>query len=310
MEHVLPERVAVVGGGAIGSGWAAHFLRMGLDVVAFDPAPGAEDAMRDAVARTWPVLLELGVRDGAAPERLRFASSVAEAVADADVVQESAPERLETKVRLFAEMDEAAAPSTLLVSSTSGFLMTDIQRDCRHPERTVVGHPFQPPYLIPLVEVVGGERTSPEAVDRAAAFYAAQGKEVVKLRREIPGFVANRLQEAVWREMLHMIDTGEATFEEVDRAIVHGPGLRWALMGPGLVYHLAGGAGGMTHRLDHFRPEVTAAWCRMEAPPLTDALRSALIDGADHAAAGRSIAELERERDQAILALLRSRRPL
>ena len=229
--------------------------------------------MRRAVARAWPTLVSLGLRDGASPDRLRFAPSLAEAVAEADVVQESTPERLEAKVRVFAELDAATPPSTLLLSSTSGLLMTDMQRECRHPERTVVGHPFHPPYLIPLVEVVGGERTSSDAVDRAAAFYAEQGKEVVRLRREVPAFIANRLQEAVWREMLHMIANDEASLEEIDRAMVHGPGLRWALAGPGLVFHLAGGEGGMAHCLDQFGPMLAEPWCRMEAPPLTEELR-------------------------------------
>ncbi len=303
-------RVAVVGGGVIGSGWAAHFLRMGLDVTAFDPAPDAEAAIRRAVAAAWPALVELGLRDGASPHRLRFAGSLAEAVADADVVQESTPERIESKVRVFAEMDAAAPPSALLLSSTSGLLMTDMQRECRHPERTVVGHPFHPPYLIPLVEVVGGERTSAAAVDRAAAFYAGQGKEVVRLRREVPAFIANRLQEAVWREMLHMIANDEATLEELDRAMVHGPGLRWALLGPGLVYHLAGGEGGMAHCLDQFGPTLAEPWCRMDAPPLTAELRKALVDGAGREACGRTIAELERLRDDAIVGLLKARQTL
>ena len=303
-------RVTLSGGGVIGSGWAAHFLRMGLDVVAFDPAAGAEQAMRAAVARAWPTLERLGLRPGASPERLRFVRSLAEAVADADFVQESTPERIEGKVRIFAELDAASGPSTLLVSSTSGLLMTEIQRECRNPERTVVGHPFHPPYLIPLVEVVGGERTSVESVDRVAAFYAAQGKEVVRLRREVPAFIANRLQEAVWREMLHMIANGEASLEEIDRAMVHGPGLRWALAGPGLIYHLAGGEGGMAHCLDQFAPTLDAPWSRMDAPPFTDALREELIAGAEREAAGRPMADLERLRDEAIVAVLEARRTL
>jgi carnitine 3-dehydrogenase len=188
------ERVAVVGAGTIGSGWAAHFLRMGLDVRAFDPAAGAEARLRVAVARAWPTLVELGLRAGAAPERLTFARSLADAVADATFVQESGPERIEAKVSLFAELDAAAPPDAILASSTSALPMTAIQARCARPERTVVGHPFNPPYLIPLVEVVGGARTAPEAVERACAVYAAQGKEVVRLERHVHGFLANRLQ--------------------------------------------------------------------------------------------------------------------
>jgi carnitine 3-dehydrogenase len=283
---------------------------MGLEVTAYDPAPDAERRLRDAVERAWPTLVRLGLRDGASPDRLRFAGGLADAVADADVVQESTPERIDGKVRVFAELDAAAPPDALLASSTSGLTMTAMQVACRRPERTVVGHPFHPPYLVPLVEVVGGERTDPEAVDRLAAFYAAYGKEVVRLQREVPGFIATRLQEALWREMLHMVAAGEATVEEIDRAVVHGPGLRWAVVGPGLTFHLAGGEGGMAHCLDQFGPTLQEPWSRMEAPPLTDALRQELIDGALREAAGRPVAELERARDEALIGLLQTRQTL
>jgi carnitine 3-dehydrogenase len=307
---VAAPRVAVVGCGVIGAGWAAHFLRMGLDVTAYDPAPGAERRLRDALDRAWPALEQLGLRPGASPDRLRFAAGLAAAVQDADVVQESTPERIDGKVRVFAELDAAAPEDALLASSTSGLTMTAMQAACRRPERTVVGHPFHPPYLIPLVEVVGGARTDPAAVDRLAAFYTAHGKEVVRLRREVPGFIATRLQEALWREMLHMVAEGEATVEEIDRAVVHGPGLRWAVVGPGLTFHLAGGEGGMAHCLDQFGPTLTEPWSRMVAPPLTDDLRRELIDGAVREAAGRPIAELERARDDALIGLLRTRQTL
>jgi carnitine 3-dehydrogenase len=302
--------VAVVGCGVIGAGWAAHFLRMGLDVTAHDPAPGAERRLREAIERAWPTLEQLGLRAGASPDRLHFADGLAAAVAEADVVQESTPERIDGKVGVFAELDAAARPDALLASSTSGLTMTAMQAACRRPERTVVGHPFHPPYLIPLVEVVGGARTDPAAVDRLSDFYAAHGKEVVRLRREVPGFIATRLQEALWREMLHMVAAGEATVEEIDRAVVHGPGLRWAVVGPGLTFHLAGGEGGMAHCLDQFGPTLAEPWSRMEAPPLTDELRQELIAGAVREAAGRPIAELERARDEALIGLLRTRQTL
>jgi carnitine 3-dehydrogenase len=306
----MAERVAVVGGGTIGSGWAAHFLRMGLDVRAWDPAPGFDERMRDAVARAWPTLADLGLRAGASPDRLTFAGSLADAVADATFVQESSPERIDQKLALFADLDASAPPDTILASSTSALPMTAIQARCSRPERTVVGHPFNPPYLIPLVEVVGGAQTSAATVERACAFYAANGKEVVRLEREVHGFIANRLQEAMWREMLHMIAAGEATFDQIDRAIVHGPGLRWAVAGPGLVYHLAGGAGGMAHCLEAFGPAEDEPYCRMDPPPMTDQLRAALIDGADAEAGGRPVAELERIRDESIVRVLQARTTL
>src|SRR5262245_62042991 len=224
-------RVGVLGTGVIGAGWAAHFLRMGLDVVAFDPAAGAEDRLRRFVADAWPVLDRLGLREGASASRLTFSTSLAEAARDVAFIQESTREDGPTKVGILAEIDAAAGPATVIASSTSGFSMTMLQRGAAHPERMVVGHPFNPPYLIPLVEVVGGERTDPEVVDWAAAFYTHVGKYGLKMTRELPGFLGNRLQEAMWREALHMVAAGEATVEEIDASITYGPGLRWALMG-------------------------------------------------------------------------------
>ncbi len=225
------------------------------------------------VESTWPLLTRLGLRDGARPDRLTFHDTLAAAVADADLVQENAPENGPLKQRVLADADRAARPGVVIASSTSGFAMTMLQADCEHPERCVVGHPFNPPYLIPLVEVVGGERTDPAAVDWLARFYASTGKRPLRLTRELPGFVGNRLQEAMWREALHMVAAGEATVEEIDASIAFGPGLRWALMGPLLTFHLAGGGGGMAHMLDHFGAALDEPWTRLQAPPLTQELR-------------------------------------
>ena len=200
-------------------------------------------------------------------------------MADADVVQENAPEDGAVKRRVLADIDRAARPEVIIASSTSGFAMTMLQADCAHPERCVVGHPFNPPYLIPVVEVVGGERTDPAAVDWLAAFYASTGKRPLRLSRELPGFVGNRLQEAMWREALHMVAAGEASVEEIDASIAFGPGLRWALMGPCLTFHLAGGDGGMAHMLDHFGAALLEPWTRLQAPALTPELRDRMIEG-------------------------------
>ena len=297
-------RVAVVGTGVIGGGWAAHFLRQGLDVTAHDPAPGAEDRLRRHVAQAWPALERLGLQPGASPDRLQFAPRLEEAVAEAEFVQESAPEDAAVKIKTLAAIDAASPPEAVIASSTSGFAMTRLQAACVHPERTVVGHPFNPPYLIPLVEVVGGERTDPTAVAWAAEFYNCQGKQALVMQRELPGFLANRLQEAVWREALHMVAAGEATVEEIDASMVYGPGLRWALMGPCLTFHLAGGAGGMGHMLDHFGPALLEPWTRLIAPPLTPELRDRMVAGCEREAAGRSIADLERQRDEFLIDLL------
>lgn len=297
-------RAGVVGAGVIGSGWALHFLRMGLDVDVYDPAPHAERDLLRMLDETWPVLERLGLRDGAGPDRLSFHADLAAAVRDADVVQENAPEDGRVKRSVLAAIDRAARPDAVIASSTSGFAMTMMQADCAHPERCVVGHPFNPPYLIPLVEVVGGEQTDPAAVDWLAAFYAAVGKRPLRLSRELPGFVGNRLQEAVWREALHMVAAGEATVEEIDEAMAFGPGLRWAQMGPCLTFHLAGGGGGMAHMLDHFGPALLEPWTRLPAPPLTPQLRDRMVEGCLREAGGRSIAELERRRDEFLAELL------
>ncbi len=297
-------RVGIVGSGVIGGGWALHFLAQGLDVIAFDPHPDARAKLQRMVDSVWPSLEKLGLQPTASPDRLSFANCLEDAVVDVDVVQESTPEVLDAKVEIFRQMDAAAHIGTVLLSSTSGLSMTDMQVGCAHPERTVVGHPFNPPYLIPLVEVVGGKKTKADAVNWAASFYEHFGKRVVKLSKELPGFIASRLQEAMWREMLHMVANDEATVQEIDDAIVYGPGLRWAIMGPGMTFHVAGGEGGMAHVLDHFGPSLKWPWTRLEAPELTDELRRRMIEGCETEAGGRSIAELVRERDDTLIEIL------
>ncbi|GCD33389.1 L-carnitine dehydrogenase [Streptomyces chrestomyceticus JCM 4735] len=299
-------RVACIGAGVIGGGWVAHFLARGYDVTAWDPAPDAEDKLRRLVTAAWPALEQLGLAEGASPDRLTMAPTLAEAVADAEFVQESAPEKLELKRDLLAQLDAATPPGVVIASSTSGYPMTDMQTAAATPGRLVVGHPFNPPYLIPLVEVVGGERTDRTAVEWAAAFYEAAGKSVITMDRELPGFIANRLQEALWREALHMVANGEATVEDIDTSITEGPGLRWAFMGPMLTFALAGGEGGMAHMLDHFGPSLKSPWTRLEAPELDRALRDAVVDGCDRAADGRTYAQLVAERDQGVIDVLRA----
>jgi len=297
-------RVAVVGAGVIGGGWALHYLRMGLDVDVYDPAPQARRDLLGMLEDTWPLLERMGLRPGASPARIVLHENMEAAVGPADLVQENSPEDGALKRRVLADIDRAARPDAVIASSTSGFAMTMLQADCARPERCVVGHPFNPPYLIPLVEVVGGERTDPAAVEWLAAFYAAAGKRPLRLTRELPGFVGNRLQEAMWREALHMVANGEATVEEIDESIAYGPGLRWAQMGPCLTFHLAGGSGGMAHMLDHFGAALLEPWTRLAAPPLTPELRERMVDGCLREADGRPVAELERTRDEFLAELL------
>jgi carnitine 3-dehydrogenase len=298
--------VACVGAGVIGGGWVAHFLSRGYDVVAWDPAPDGEERLRHLVDAAWPALAELGVADGASRDRLVVVPDLAAAVADADVVQESAPEQLDLKIKLLADIDAVTPAHVVISSSTSGYGMSEMQVDCAHPERTVVAHPFNPPYLIPLVEVVGGAKTSPEVVAWTSDFFRHAGKSVITMQREVPGFVANRLQEALWREALHMVAAGEATVEQIDQSITDGPGLRWPVQGPCLTFHLAGGQGGMGHMLDHFGPSLQSPWTRLVSTELTRELRDEMVAGCEREAAGRSIDDLIAERDRGVIAVLRA----
>ena len=309
MSRVPPadvRQVTCIGAGVIGGGWVAYFLSRGYRVVAWDPAPNAEERLRHLVDAAWPALTELGLAEGASLDNLTFEPDLATACARADFVQESAPEDLDLKRTLLADIDAATPEGVVISSSTSGYGMTEMQDRCAHPDRTVVGHPFNPPYLIPLVEVVGGTATDPEVVEWTSAFFRYAGKSVIQMNREVPGFVANRLQEALWREALHMVNAGEATVGEIDLSITDGPGLRWAFMGPMLTFHLAGGQGGMAHMLDHFGPSLLSPWTRLEAPELTPELRDAVVAGCDDEAAGRTIDDLVAERDRGVIAVLRA----
>ncbi len=308
-DRVAPEdvrTVTCVGAGVIGGGWVAYFLARGYRVVAWDPAVDAEARLRHLVSAAWPALTELGLAEGASIDNLDVAPDLATACTHADFVQESAPEDLELKRRLLADIDAATPEGVVISSSTSGYGMSDMQVRCAHPARTVVGHPFNPPYLIPLVEVVGGTQTSPEVVSWASDFFRHAGKSVITMDREVPGFIANRLQEAMWREALHMVAAGEATVEQIDLSITDGPGLRWPIHGPMLTFHLAGGQGGMAHMLDHFGPSLQSPWTRLVAAELTPELRDAVVDGCEREAAGRSIDELVAERDRGVIAVLRA----
>lgn len=298
--------VACVGAGVIGGGWCAYFLAHGYDVVAWDPAPDAEQRLRHLVDAAWPALTSLGLSDAASRDRLRVEPDLVTALAGAQFVQESAPEDLALKQQLLADIDAAAPEGVVISSSTSGYGMSEMAMQAADPSRLVVGHPFNPPYLIPLVEVVGGEKTSAEVVAWTADFFRHVGKSVIVMDREVPGFIANRLQEALWREALHMVAAGEATVEQIDLSITDGPGLRWPVHGPMLTFHLAGGQGGMAHMLDHFGPSLLSPWTRLVAAELTPELRDAVVDGCDREADGRSVDDLVAERDAGVIAVLRA----
>ncbi len=303
-EHQSIRRVCVVGTGVIGSGWAARCLANGLDVVATDPGPDAEAGLRANVRNAWPALERVGLAKGASEQRLHFVGNLEHALEGADFVQENAPEREDLKRELHARIDAALPAEVLIASSSSGLLPSRIQADCTHPGRVLIGHPFNPVYLLPLVELVPGAKTDPAALDAAQAFYASIGMHPLRVRKEIEGYISDRLQEAIWREALHMVAEGVATTGEIDAAITEGPGLRWALMGPCLTFHLAGGEAGMRHMLEQFGPALELPWTKCPAPKLTAELTDRMVEGTLEQAANRSIKALERRRDDFLIELL------
>ncbi len=294
----------IIGTGVIGSGWAARALGRGLDVVAFDPAPDAEAKLHATVARAWPSMRRLGLHARADPARVVFVNSIEAVAAECGFIQESTPEVVERKRSVLATIDRAADPSVIIASSTSGIRPSVLQEGLRHPERLVVGHPFNPVYLLPLVEVVGGDGTAREVAERAMAVYRDLDMYPLRVRTEVDGFLSDRLQEALWREALHLVNDGVATTGELDDAIVYGPGLRWAAMGTNLTFHLAGGAGGMRHMLEQFGPALQWPWTKLAAPPLTEELTERMVEGTTAQAAGRTVEELERQRDEALVATM------
>lgn len=297
-------RVAVVGTGVIGAGWTTRFLARGLDVVACDPALGAEDRLKRAIARAWPAVMKSGLALRNTPPDIEFTTDIAGACAEADWVQENAPENEDLKRDLLAKIDAAAPASAIVASSSSGLLPTKIQADCANPERVLIGHPFNPVYLLPLVEVLGGEGTDVSAVERAIMFYASIGMHPLRVRREIEGYISDRLQEALWREALHMVADGVATTEEIDAAVIYGPGLRWAIMGTCLTFHLAGGETGMRHMLEQFGPALELPWTKLKAPELTETLINRMVEGTEAQAEGRSIEALEKLRDDCLIGIM------
>jgi carnitine 3-dehydrogenase len=295
--------LGLLGTGVIGGGWAARALHFGVDVIAADVKPEMEAWIRGAVANAEPALARLTFAPLPPKGRLTFTTDLGEMARKADFIQENIPEQLELKQRVLAAVSREAAPDVIIASSTSGITPTEIQRDMTAPERFLVGHPFNPVYLLPLVELVGGARTAPATIDAAAVFYKYIGMHPLHVRREVPGHLTDRLQEAIWREILHMINEGVATTGELDDSIVYGPGLRWAAMGTNMIYHLAGGESGMRHMLAQFGPCLKWPWTKLEAPELTETLIDRMVEGTQAQAAGRSIRELERLRDDYLVAI-------
>jgi len=302
-------RIAIIGTGVIGASWTALFLAKGLEVIATDVAPDAEAKLRGFVKAAWPALERLGLAPGASQSRLTFTKDLPTAVKAADLVQENGPERIDFKKTLYRQLDELLPADVIIASSSSGLTMSAIQSACpSHPERCVIGHPFNPPHLVPLVEIVGGAKTSEATIRRAIDFYTGLGKQAVRLRKEVPGHVANRLQAALAREVYYLVAEDVVSVADVDKALCWGPGLRWGIMGNMMLNHLGGGPGGIEHFFDQFTGPMTAWWKVLGSPELTPAVRGKLIAGLHEEVGSRSIAELEAERDEVLLKLLEARR--
>jgi carnitine 3-dehydrogenase len=302
----MTKRVAVIGAGTIGASWAAIFLARGFEVRVYDPAPQGEAFTRRFIANAWPALEKLGqIVVGEGQDNVSFFKTPGEAADGAEFVQESGPEREDVKIELLAQIDAAAPAQSVVASSSSGLLISRVAAKCKHPERCVIGHPFNPPHLIPLVEVVGGSKTASATIDRAIQFYCEIGKHPIRINKEVPGHVANRLQAALWREAVHLVAEGFVSVADADAAIAYGPGLRWALMGPHLTFHLAGGEGGMTNFMAHLVPAFETWIGDLGNPKFTPEVQKKIIDGVAEEAGSRTIADLQRWRDRKLIEILR-----
>jgi 3-hydroxyacyl-CoA dehydrogenase len=301
-------RVAIIGTGVIGASWTALFLAKGLEVTATDVAPNAETSLRKFIEEAWPALKRLGLSSGASQANLKFTPDLSAAVKEADFVQENGPERIDFKRKLYGQLDELLPADVIIASSSSGLTMSEIQSGCTvHPERCVIGHPFNPPHIIPLVEIVGGAKTSEDTIRHASEFYTWLGKRTVRLHKEVPGHVANRLQAALAREVYYLVAEGVVSVTDVDTALCWGPGLRWGIMGQVLLNHLGGGMGGIEHFFAQFTGPITAWWKVLGSPELTPEVQKKLIDGLHEEVGSRSIDELSAQRDEVLLGFLELR---
>ncbi len=300
--------VGLIGGGVIGSAWAARLLINGIDVNLYDPAQGVERRIHDVLDNALRAYRTMTLAPVDVRGRLSLVDSIEAAVLEADFVQESGPERMEIKKALMREICRFTGADVIVASSSSGLLPSEMQEGVEHPERMIVGHPFNPVYLMPLVEIVGGEQTGQWAVEAARAFYSGIGMHPLVVRKEVQAFIADRLMEALWREALHLLNEGVATVDELDQSIIYGAGIRWAFMGPFQTFRIAGGEGGMRHFMSQFGPALKWPWTRFDGPDLTDEFLDKISTQSDEQAGGRSIAEMERKRDDCIVAILQALR--
>jgi 3-hydroxyacyl-CoA dehydrogenase len=301
-------RIAIIGTGVIGASWTSLFLAKGLQVTATDVAPNAEAALKKFVETAWPALKRLGLSPGASQSNLSFTPDLAKALAGADLVQENGPERIDFKQKLYGQLDDLLPPDVIIASSSSGLTMSEIQKGAAsHPERCVIAHPFNPPHLIPLTEIVGGAKTSEATIRRAEEFYSLIGQRTVRVNKEMPGHVANRLQAALSREVYYLVAEGVVSAADVDTALSWGPGLRWGVMGSMMLNHLGGGPGGIEHFFQQFTGPMTVWWKTLGSPVLTPEVQKKLIDSVHAEAGSRTIEQLEAERDEVLLGLIELR---
>ncbi len=298
--------IAVLGAGVVGASWTAVFLANGHRVAVHDPAADTRSRVQAQITSAWPILRDLDLIHGGDPEAVTFHDTAAGAAAGADFIQENIPERLDLKHAVYAGIEPVLKPGAIIASSTSGITLTALQTGWRDPSRLVIGHPFNPPHLIPLVEVMGNDRTAPGIVESVEAFYASVGKVTIRLRREVPGHVANRLQAAVFREAIHLVKSGVASVEDVDKAVHASLGLRWAAMGPTMLLSLAGGPGGLPAFFDHLAPSFETWWADLGAPHLDADTMQTMIEGQEQAKHGASHAELAARRDREVAAVRRA----
>jgi 3-hydroxybutyryl-CoA dehydrogenase len=297
------KNTAVLGAGVIGMSWTALFLASGRNVAVYDTLAAAEQATHDYVAMAWPALEALGLVKPGAPGKVTFHRSAAAAVRDADFVQENVPERIEIKKALFAEIEPELKPDAIVASSASGLTLSEMQQGWRNPANFVLGHPFNPPHLIPLVEVLANAKTAGGVAERAERFYRDVGKVTIRVQREVPGHVANRLQAALWREALHLVKEGVASVEDVDKAVWAGPGLRWAAMGPTMLFHLGAGPGGIASFCERYTASFNRWWDDLGVLHLDEALAKQLSDSLARNIGGETPAELSAKRDALIIAM-------
>ena len=296
--------IGIAGTGLIGAGWAARLLFRGYNVIAYDISPSAEARLKAQIKTAWPSLEAL-LGKTKKKGKLSFTTDLKEMASKADFIHESAPEREDLKIRLFRDIDAAARPDVIIASSSSGFLPTNLQSHCKYPERVIIGHPFNPVYLLPLVEIVPGEKTSSAAMDQAAAYFEAIGMQVLRLKKEIMGYVCDRLQEALWREALHILDKDIATTGDIDDSIVYSAGMRWAFMGSFLTYHVAGGPGGMRDFIKQFDPTLDLDWTDLKFPKWNEALEKRLVEGCETQAEGRAVAAIEAKRNAILVDMMK-----